>query len=275
MKTSVVLILIENEISAWKIATVKSAQRLPMQGESILKLSSADELFEAYSDLNERLRGDGEYPTEVHWILDKTSHPLWQLFQTKSKPTGERDIILQCFSWEWLSVRLGLQSKKVLAEPIQIESQLLPWLFNIDHEHECQQIQELRAQEHQTESARLAAERFSLLQENTQLAAQNSALQQVDAERLLSYLPALFARVFTVLGAADLALLCGRVEPFSIPNPYPEPSEETLRILQKQFRVLPRELQKQIVHFVSHLPQRQKLSPRSEMRELISELGGN
>lgn len=275
MKTSIVLILIENEISAWKNAPVKPAKRLRMQGEVILKLSSADALLEAYSDLNERLRGDGEYPTEVHWIVDKTSHPLWQLFQTKSKQADERDIILQCFSWEWLSVRLGFQSKQVLAEPSQIESQLLPWLLNIGHEHERHQMQEILANEHQTESARLAAERYSLLQQNTRLAAQNAALQQVDSEKLLSFLPALFARVFTVLGAADLALLCGRIEPLAIPNPYPEPSEATLRTLQKSFRALPREKQQQIVSLIADLPQRQKLTARSEMRELISELEGD
>lgn len=73
----------------------------------------------------------------------------------------------------------------------------------------------------------------SLLQENESMRSQNAALQQVDTERLASFLPALFPRVFTVLGAADLALLCGRVEPLAIPNPYPEPSEEALRTLQK------------------------------------------
>lgn len=66
-------------------------------------------------------------------------------------------------------------------------------------------------------------------------------------------------------------LLCGRVEPLDIQNPCPEPSEETY-VLQKDFRNLPAHLQQQIVDFVKRLPQRQKLNPRTEMREMVSEL---
>lgn len=144
--------------------------------------------------------------------------------------------------------------------------------MTVDDALERQQMKDALEREHQSESERLAAERSHLRRENQRLQAQNAALQQVDAEQLLRFLPALFSRVFTILGAVDLALLCGRVEPLSIPNPYPEPSEETLRTLQKHFRALPRELQARIVRFVAHLPQRQKLAPRPEMRELISEL---
>jgi len=60
--------------------------------------------------------------------------------------------------------------------------------------------------------------------------------------------------------------------PLAIPNPFPEPSEETLRTLQNDFRALPRHLQQQIVGFVARLPQRQKLQPRPEMRDLLYEL---
>ena len=50
--------------------------------------------------------------------------------------------------------------------------------------------------------------------------------------------------------------------------------EETLRTLQKRFRVLPLAVQKQIVGFVTSLPQSQKLQSRPEMRELVEELIG-
>lgn len=108
--------------------------------------------------------------------------------------------------------------------------------------------------------------------QNERLRAQNEALRQVDGERLLTYLPALFPRVFTELSGADLALLTGRVEPYPIPNPYPEPSPETLHTLQRGFRALPREHQREIVGFIAHLPQRQQLRPRPEMQDLVREL---
>ena len=150
----------------------------------------------------------------------------------------------------------------------------LPWLITADDAAQRQHRQQARESEHHSETERLAAERAALAQENDHLRTQNTALQQVDAERLASFLPALFPRVFTVLGPTDLALLCGRATPLSIPNPYPEPSEETLRTLQRRFHALPHELQKQIVGFVAPLPQRQKLQPRPEMRELVQSLEG-
>lgn len=274
MKSPIVILLIANQLSAWKIAPLTPAQRLQIQGELVLKVTSQDGLIDAYSDLIERLRGDGYSPNEVHWIIDKTCRSLWLAYQAKSNQAGSAAAIWQCLSWEWLAERFGLNVEPDLTKPKQIESQLLTWLVTMDNAIERQQMQDVLEREHQSESERLAFERSHLLQENERLQAQNNALQQVDAERLVSFLPALFPRVFTVLGAADLALLCGRVEPLPIPNPYPEPSEEALRMLQKQFRALPRDLQTQIIRFVAHLPQRQKLSPRAEMRELISELEG-
>lgn len=253
--------------------------RLKIQGQLTLNASSKAALVEAFLDISERLRGDGFVPSEVHWVIDKQGRSLWkeslpELGDSHS-PTTPPVAVWQKLSWEWLANRFGLSPQQSLENSSFIESDVLPWLVTADNSVERQQMQEALERDHQTESQKLAAERIRLQQENERLRAQNVALQQVDAERLVSFLPALFPRAFTVLGATDLALLCKRVEPLPIPNPYPEPSEETLRTLQKQFRTLPLPFQKQIVSFVATLPQRQKLQPRPEMRELIHELEGN
>jgi hypothetical protein len=274
MKSPIVILLIADQLCAWKVAPFTPAQRLQIQGELILKVTSQDSLLDAYSDLVERLRGDGHLHNDVHWIIDKTARSFWLSFQAKLNQDGSDVASWQCLGWEWLAQRLGFNVDQDLTKSKQIENQLLPWLVTMNNDIERQQMQDVLEREHQTEAERLAAERLRLQQANERLKAQNNALQQVDTERLLSFLPALFARVFTVLGAADLALLCGRIEPLAIPNPYPEPSEETLRVLQRQFRNLPRDLQVQIVRFVTDLPQRQKLLSRPEMRELIAELEG-
>lgn len=99
------------------------------------------------------------------------------------------------------------------------------------------------------------------------------SIDQVDCERLLTYLPALYRRAFTVIGPVDLAMLCGRVEPFNIPSPYPEPSAETLHQLQRQFLALPLEKQQEIVGFTSRLPKRLEL--RREMQENVDRLSLN
>lgn len=272
MKSSVTIFILANQLAAWKITSINSPQRLKIQGQLILHVSSRETLVAAYSDLFERLHGDGVNPVEVHWIIDRQSREVWYESLPLLEKNREQIPVWQNLSWEWLATRFGLSLAQNLALPTMIENEILPWLVTADDAIERQQMKDCLEREHQSESERLVAERSHLQRENERLQAQNTALQRVDAEQLLSFLPALFSRVFTILGAADLALLCGRVEPLSIPNPYPEPSEETLRTLQKRFRALSPDFQAQIVRFIAHLPHRQKLTPRPEMRELISEL---
>ena len=199
MKSTLAIFFLHNQLAAWRLGSTHAPQRLLVEGQKLLPLSThpKEQLVQACADIAERLRGDGFAVDAVHWVL---------------------------------------------------------------------------AGEHQTQSEQLLAERTRLQQENEQLRSQNAALHSVDAEKLLSFLPALFPRVFTVLGATDLALLSGRVEPLSIGSPYDEPSAEALYTLQKRFRALPQQRQKEIVGFVAHLPQRQKLQPRPEMRKLVNEL---
>lgn len=91
-----------------------------------------------------------------------------------------------------------------------------------------------------------------------------------EGEALLSFLPALYPHVFSVLSGADLALLIGRVEPFALPSPYPEPSAEVVRRKQREFRELPRSTQRAIVRLVQSVAPR--LTPRPEMTQHIEQL---
>jgi len=100
-----------------------------------------------------------------------------------------------------------------------------------------------------------------------------STLQLPDAEALLSFLPALYHQVFTVLSGADLAMLMGRIEPFDIPSPYQEPSGDALDMKQRTFLALPSEQQRQIVAFAQQASQ--KLRPRPNMQAHIRQLQEN
>ena len=269
--TRLVLVLYGEELAAWHLAPGKAPHPLSLQGQTRLRVETSRAIVSACDDVAERLRGDGTTVDEVHWLADEAGRQLWagilpQLQESLGSPRW------QLLAWEWLAGRFGLTDSQPWATPGLLESELLPWLVTADNATERRQMQERLASEHHVVAGRLTADRAQLQQENERLRAQNVALQQVDAERLLCFLPALYPRVFTVLGATDLALLCRRVEPLPIPNPYPEPSEETVHTLQKDFRALPRALQQQIVRFVARLPQRQKLQPRSEMRVLLQDL---
>lgn len=254
-------------LGAWKLARDCLPQRLAVHGEQLLKVDDIRGLDHACEDIDERLRGDGCGIVEWHWLADEAGRRLL----ASSKVLHQRHW-RQVLDWQWLAERFALSDAAPRDLSTILEGELLPWLLAADADEEHRQQQQALQREHETESERLAAERIQLKQENERLRAQNTALRQVDAELLVSFLPALFPRVFTVVGATDLALLCGRIEPLGILNPYPEPSEETLRTLQRRFRALPQELQAQIVQFVSRLPHRHRLQPRPEVRDLVNEL---
>lgn len=263
-----ILVLHANELAAWQASPGGKPKALHVKGDMRLPVRDARALESAHADITERMRGDGVTVGYTHWLADVGGRRWFADCADKVDKVSA----WQLLAWEWLADRFGLGNASPWEATESFTSQVLPWLITADDTAQRQHLQQARESEHHSEAERLAAERAALAQENDHLRAQNAALQQVDAERLVSFLPALFPRVFTVLGAADLAQLCGHVQPLAIPNPYPEPSEETLRTLQKRFRALPHELQRQIVHFVAHLPQRQKLQPRPEMRELVHEL---
>jgi len=271
---SLVILGLQNRLAAWYLVPPAAPRRLLVHGEQSPRLGTPEALVSAYQDIAGRLQGEGHNPGAVHWLLDEAARRLWTQAQPQPNPPPLQAVVWQSICWEWLVPRFGLDVAQPWGAIGMFEREVLPWLVTANDAAERRQMQQARERQHLGETERLAAERGLLQQENQHLRAQNAALQRADAEQLVSFLPALFGRVFTVLGAADLALLCGRIEPLTIPNPYPEPSEETLRAMQKNFCALPPALQQQIVGFVARLPQRQKLQPRPEMRELIHELEG-
>lgn len=260
----------DNKLQALLQQGYSKAQVVPIYGDIEYKISNAKSITAALDDLDKRIKSNNQQLSFLYWLVDKPSSPVWQLASnTNDYQQFITNTAWQYLSWEWLSTRFN--SKNGITDKSLIE-QVIPWLVSMDDAAEQERMQKALEQEHQNESERLAAERATLQVQNEQLKAENAALRQVDKELLATYLPALFSRVFTVLGAADLALLCGSVEPLNIPSPFPEPSTEALRVLQKKFRSLPKAAQLDVVQLVQHLPHRQRLNVRPEMRELVSEL---
>ena len=275
--THLILVLHGNQLAAWQASALGSKPKaLRIKGDTRAAVRDARTLETARADIADRLRGDGINVAYTHWLADAGGRQWCADCMAKTDNAGNTgNPTWQILSWEWLAERFGFGDASPWETAELLVSQVLPWLVTADDAAQRQHLQLARESEHRSETEQLAAERSVLLQANERLRAENAALQQVDVERLVSFLPALFPRVFTVLGPTDLAQLCGRVEPLSIPNPYPEPSEETLRTLQRGFRALPLQLQQQIVRFVARLPQRHKLQPRAEMRELVQTLEEN
>ncbi|KXS51869.1 MAG: hypothetical protein AWU57_3746 [Marinobacter sp. T13-3] len=267
----IVICRLSGRLAAFQLG--QPARPLFIQGQHEVGATSLKEINSACRDLAARLRGEGEDPAVVHWVTDGSDHhgltflsELYTIFTSSS---------FQLLNWHWLSHHQSIkakQSEQLLSPQDILTEHVVPWLCNqmqtVPETHNSpEQVETLKEQE-----IELERENRRLQRENEHLKIQNTAVKNVDTEALLHYLPAIFPRVFNILGATDLALLCNRIEAFDIPNPYPEPTVETLRTLQRRFRRLPKQKQIDIVQFIDSIPQSNRLTVRPEMRNTISEI---
>lgn len=270
---TLILLLLNHHLAAWFALPGEVPRDQPIEGEpGWFPCKTPDEIIQALGDLRGRLGNEIGTHLHVELLYDEVSRDLL----TKALPKLALQLkacAWQVLRWEPLAARCGWHSDASRRPDRDwIVQHALPLLLASDDASVRRQMRESAQREHANLAEQLDAERIQLQRENDKLRAQNEALRRVDAERLIVYLPALFPRVFTEIGGQDLALLTGRPEPYALPNPYPEPSPETLDTLQHNFRALPRELQRQIVVFISDRPQGQRLKPRPEMRTLVQEL---
>lgn len=270
-----ILLLLKNDLAAWFLEPGEALLRdQSIEGESgwFSCGDKPERLMQGMMDLRERLSDELSKAPLLELIYDQASQAV--LEKALPKLSGFlHHSQWQIQRWEPLAERSGLAGNAVQRPALDFIAQnVWPLLLAADDQSQRQHLQDATQREHLHLSDQLQAERQQLEKDNAKLKAQYNALKRIDGEQLITYLPALFPRVFTVLGGQDLALLTGRPEPYVLPNPYPEPSEETRFILQRDFRALPPELQRQIVAFVARTPQRQHLQPRPEMRELVAEL---
>lgn len=267
---TLVLLLLQHHLAAWQAVPQEPVHDLPIEGEKnwLPTHARANSLPQSLADLDERI--GCQLPLLL--IYDAVSQPMLEaaLPQLVSQLKGRN---WQVVSYDKLRKRFAISQPEAALPPRDwIAEQLLPMLLAADDVNERERLQEVTRHQHESLSEQMQQERQSLERENEILRRQIAALRTVDAERLITFLPALFPRVFSVLNGRDLALLTGRIEPYALPNPYPEPSEESLFVLQRKFRALPHEQQAHIVEFMAGLPQRQLLRPRAEMRVLVHEL---
>ncbi|EQB2605050.1 hypothetical protein ACTFBW_18890 [Aeromonas rivipollensis] len=267
---NLVLLLLQHHLAAWQAAPQEPGHDLPIEGEKnwLPTHVRASSLPQSLADLDERI--GCQLPLLL--IYDAVSQPMLEaaLSQLVSQLKGRN---WQVVSYDKLCERFAISQPEAALPPRDwIAEQLLPMLLAADDVNERERLQKATRHQHESLSEQMQQERQSLERENERLRRQIAALRTVDAERLITFLPALFPRVFSVLNGRDLALLTGRIEPYALPNPYPEPSEESLFVLQRKFRALPHEQQAHIVEFMAGLPQRQLLRPRAEMRVLVHEL---
>lgn len=121
--------------------------------------------------------------------------------------------------------------------------------------------------EHEETKEDLRKQRSQLEQELEQLRKQIKAIQQPDIESLLAYMPIIYRNFWTSIKPQDLGLLVGTYNIPEVPNPFPEPDENTISMMKKRLQNLPElELQK-IKNFCQELTHR--LNIRPEMKFVL------
>lgn len=268
-----VLLLCAQNLAAWFIPHPSQPPvRLPIEGERLLPVADAEAWIDALHALRARLKDEGHAIGALHLLVDGpgrtvAKEALARLLATLFAPADEPP--WQLLAWEFLARLHDLPLASPWSEEARIENALIPWLVhrNVAETlaHEAQRL----AEEKQRLVTAFDADRARLRAEIERLRSQRDALRQLDCERMATFLPALYEAFFHHVSPQDLALLCGRLEPPRIPNPWPEPTPEVLRKLQKDFRALPPEVQREIIAFAKQIPAASALRVRSEMRDLF------
>lgn len=219
----------------------------------------------AIKDLQARLEEDGKGDLQVNLIYDLASKDLLH-----SWPWGSDDQwCWQWLSWEILVMRTGLDQIKEYSVTF-VRDTLLRGVREImggSNDDDSLPVMDLVIEGKANDSR----ERIAILQqENLMLRSRLQNHPTISSEQLVAYLPGLYQHVYSELSGSDLALLAGRVEPFQIPSPYQEPSEDALHTIQRKFLSLPLEEQKKIIQLAQSAPRR--LKPRPNMLSIIRNL---
>lgn len=265
-----VLLLLEQQLACFVQSAQRGWRHVALDGETWRSLSSHYTLRHALAELDQHInRSDQLARFELQLIYDHAS--LAQLDCLSGDLASVGCSTWQVLRWEPLRERAGGASLPPQPEPKCLLERVLPLLESTFHYQDSALAME-RAhaqQQHQVLVQQLEAERAQLKSQLTELYGQVRSLQQPSVYTLVSYLPALYRQVFSIISPHDLALLAGSLEVPEIPSPWPEPSADTLLTKQAQLRQLPTAEAQRLRDFCQQLSHR--LEPRKEMRAWLEQ----
>lgn len=263
---------LDKPTDAWQHLKLGGQEWLPLQTHNLGRLLEA---LHTRTNLSQRL---SDYT--LHLIADVSAQPWLAQNHLGAELAKYHCRHWQVLMWQPLSQRARWQagaSPDALPEGPWLQEHLLPMLQTIFASRSKLPNAAPPAPDSATPSTpqndtleNLKAERQRLRAELTALQEQMAATQCMDANALVTQLAALYRNPFGVISPHDLALLAGNASRVpQIPSPYPEPSPDTLRALQKRVRNLPPEQARDLRQFCLQLPH--PLEPRPEMRAWLEQ----
>ena len=244
----------------------------PIRGEPRSSLSdSGFDLAGLLAQLSQRLNLESQLAdVELNLIYDQDA-----LAYLKNLP--ESLAALACKRWQllrWEPLAARCSASTTANDPFEqnwLINSVLPVLqstFNYaDQAFSAEHHRVVR--DHQQSLESLSAEIQGLAQDKAALQAQIEALQLVDIEQLLVFLPAIYRNFWGVINPSELALMVGSLKTLDIPSPQIEPSADTVKVLKKKLLNLPQRERNQLLSFCRQLPH--NLQVRGEMRDLLED----
>ena len=269
---ALVLLLLNHKIACMTKLGREAWVRTPIQGEQWLPIESG--LSAVLRDIESRINRSNrlaDFDLYLLYAQDSLCH-LSDLPTELAQQECQRWQVLQ---WEPLRDRTNLLATQPFYETTPGDDWLMQYLLPILESTFCYQDEALSAErerskhQHEETLATLRAERLRLQNELIAMHKQLTSLQQLPLEQLIAYLPALYRNVFGAIGPHDLALLAGKLQPPDISSPWPEPSSDTLKVLQARLRRLPTLEAEHLRRFCRQLSH--KLEVRAEMRDWLGD----
>ncbi|MFM2345578.1 MAG: hypothetical protein RL654_331 [Pseudomonadota bacterium] len=267
-----VLLLLEKHLACFEKKPPQRWVHEPIHGEAWYPLPTEGGLPEVLDELDKRFnRSDRLASIEIYLLAAQGE--VARLSSIGGDLMRRDCHHWQVLRWEPLRDRAGTLSGALASEPLPSDEWLMGTLLpvlesTLHYRDDTQAAERARVERQHVDTLEsLQAERLRLQADLNAMRDQRAALQRPSVEALVTYLPAIYRRVFGIISPSDLALLGGETSVPQIASPWPEPSPDTLLTLQRQIHRLPMLEQDRLRDFCSRLAH--KLEARAEMRDWL------
>ena len=250
-----------------------------ISGESWHSISSSNELVQLITKLNRKINSNYQLNQVSLTVVYDNSF---------TEKIGELASILhECKCEQWQLIGYPVLAKNAQAkeghqsfaslDQTWVLTVLLPVLYHRYYQFTDTSLQveesgkrERMMENHKSEDKRLSLELNDLKMQVKTLKQQVNVQHKLDLEQLFCFLPLFYKNVWTIINPEQIALLSGNlITEINIKSPYREPDKSTLLALKKQFTMLSKQQQSNIVDFCLRIEH--PLEVRSAMQSFLED----
>lgn len=267
---SYTLILSHQQAAFFRLNAENQWQSVPIDGEESNLCETQADLSELLEKCQRRINLPNFNDIEFTFFFTPDAQSLtvtvveqlqkfqchhWQVLNLEPLQKIAGNEPLAMLDW-WFSLQNGVdllnEQKKQLEEQFNEQKKQLEEQLNAQKAKAETEFNQQVA-EQQKNLANLDNKEQILYTEIERLKQQSIALQAPSIETLLTFMPVIYRNFWNSVQPADLAFLAGKFTIPTIPNPYPEPSQQALILKAKQLAALPENERNQLRDFCHSL----------------------